>query len=165
MAFTPRARLLALVASAAAAVGLVCGPPLPPGPCDGPNCACVGGNTCDFECPAVGCVGECAEVNACAAGCGDACTLDCHNNSTCDLACGDQCDARCDEVSSCAVECGAECQVACSKLSSCAVVMVSGEVTCAEVSECDVACALPAGGTTPAEDCGDGVFRCPAGSC
>ncbi|MEZ4454646.1 MAG: hypothetical protein R3B09_34660 [Nannocystaceae bacterium] len=158
-----RARALALVVSAAAA-GLVCGPP-PPGYCPGTNCSCAGGDACDLECPADGCVTQCGDVTRCDATCGDHCDLRCDSSSTCDLACGDGCAAVCESVSSCDVTCGEGCDVACTNLSSCGVTMISGKVTCTSVSECAIQCALPDGGTTPADECEAGVFQCPVGSC
>lgn len=140
-----------------------CQPLPPPGTCGaaGP-CQCAGGPECDLACPAVGCVAECVDVSNCDAACGDACSVSCRETSNCDLECADGCDAAC---VNCDVECGADCAVECTNLSNCQVTMVSGEVLCQGVSTCDVRCRLADDSTAPAEDCGGGVFRCPAGAC
>lgn len=155
---------LASVSFLVSALVGACGGP-PPGPCVGPNCECAGGDYCEFQCPALGCVGECHDVDNCAAGCGDDCSLDCHSSSNCELECGANCDARCESVSNCDVGCGADCAVDCSNLSNCTVEMISGEVSCTSVSNCDVQCVLPDGGREAAQDCGGGRFACPVGSC
>jgi hypothetical protein len=44
-------------------------------------------------------------------------------------------------------------------------VMVSGEVTCESVGNCNIRCAAADGSSVAASDCGGGRFSCPVGSC
>jgi hypothetical protein len=155
---------LGLVAFLLSSIVGACGGP-PPSHCPGTTCMCGNDKNCDLECPASGCVTECGGVSNCGAQCGEACELTCRDSSNCDLACGDGCTAVCESVSVCNLECGADCDVTCNNLSNCEVVMISGEVRCSGVSDCDVGCALPNGAIEPAQDCGEGRFRCPVGAC
>jgi hypothetical protein len=135
-----------------------CGPP--PGFCPGNKCACDNQPSCNFDCAGPGCDADCHNVDVCDIGCGDACEWDCHDADRCDASCGDGCRAECHNASTCEVVCGEDCVVDCHDLSSCRVTMVSGEVHCHNNSDCDIQCALPGGGTVPADECKKDRWRC-----
>ncbi len=128
--------------------------------CHGRTCLCRDETFCDFDCPTNGCDVVCESLSECFGGCGDACAFTCRDASGCDLECGDACEAVCERVSSCNIDCGENCDVICRDLSSCSVRMISGSVLCERVGGCDVACLGSDGGSTAAEDCGNGRFAC-----
>lgn len=131
------------------------------GPCVGGECLCQDESNCDYFCADVPCDVVCARVSNCSGGCGDACFTSCTDTSNCDLGCDDDCGVECRRVSNCRVDCGADCDVSCANASVCEVTMISGQVTCSDVSDCDVRCRRPDGTEVAAEDCGGGRFACP----
>jgi hypothetical protein len=143
---------LALVATIAAACSSS-------DPCSESLCVCEAEEDCAIDCDDVDCGIACADVSNCDVSCGDVCDYECVDASNCSLLCDDACTATCDAVSNCEIDCGADCDVACIDVSDCRVTMVSGLVSCTNVSDCDIACAIP-GGTEPATSCGEGLFAC-----
>lgn len=147
--------LARLIASAALLLAVGC-----TDTCPGGVCECRDTDRCDFACAHVPCAADCASLTDCNGTCGDLCTLSCTSASGCDFACGDECDVTCRSVSTCAVDCGRDCAIDCADVSSCDVRMVDGEVSCQRAGSCNIECVLGDGTTTPALDCGGGVYRC-----
>ncbi|MFO0673082.1 MAG: hypothetical protein U0235_26285 [Polyangiaceae bacterium] len=131
--------------------------------CDGGQCGCAAGQTCNFgqvdggDGGTSNTVYDCNSNNTCNVQCTSGCTTSCAGSSSCNQTCQSGCTSTCAGGAICAIEAGVDSGITCTGGASCNVDLgASSTLTCAGNTTCNVKC--PSTGCTL--NCSDHAAKC-----